>query len=162
MNTRICTARYILLSIFTNYLLIYLNTHWFPVNSCNLKLFYIYIFCLGVCLFVCLYPINVKTAEMNRPKKIWGLAWPKERFLDDQNSRKKLSFCHKLRFSNSYNLATRFPRPLKFQTINSGRLNSRSLKYQRFTTTGSKNIGVRKYKIVAKNSFAFFKIHGKK
>ena len=36
----------------------------------------------------------------------------------------KLSFCHKLRFSNSYNLATRFPRPLIFQNINSGRSNS--------------------------------------
>ena len=45
---------------------------------------------------------------------------------------KELSFCHKLRFSNSYNLATRF--------INSVRSNSLSLKYQRFTPTVCKDI----------------------
>ena len=32
---------------------------------------------------------------------------------------KEFNFCHKLRLS--YNLATRFPRPLLFQIINSGR-----------------------------------------
>ena len=50
--------------------------------------------------------------------------------LSTGNSKKELSFCYKLRF-NSYNLATRFPKPLIFQTINSGRSNSLSLKYQR-------------------------------
>ena len=54
---------------------------------------------------------------------------------------KELSFCRKLRFSNSYNLATRFPRPLIFQTFNSGRSNSPSLKYQRITPSGNKDIG---------------------
>jgi len=66
---------------------------------------------------------------------------------------KELSFCHKLIFSNSYNLATLFPRPLIFQTINSGRSNSLSLKYQRFTPTVCKDIGVRKCKLVAKTQF---------
>ena len=66
---------------------------------------------------------------------------------------KELSFCHKLRCSNPFNLAARFPRPLMFQTINSGRSNSLSLKYQRFTPIGCKDIGVRKWKIVAKTQF---------
>ena len=58
-----------------------------------------------------------------------------------------------LRFSYSSNLATCFPRPLIFQTINSGRSSSLSLKYQRFTPSGCKDIGVRKYKFVAKTQF---------
>ena len=69
--------------------------------------------------------------------------------------RKELSFCHKLRFSNSCNFATHFPRPLIFQTINSGRSNSLSLKYQRFTPSGCKDIGVRKCKFVAKTQFLY-------
>ena len=40
---------------------------------------------------------------------------------------KELSFCHKLRFSNFCNLATRFPRPLIFQLLI---LVDQSLKYQ--------------------------------
>ena len=39
---------------------------------------------------------------------------------------------------------------LIFQTINSVRSNSLSLKYQRFTPSGCKAIGVRKCKFVAK------------
>ena len=70
------------------------------------------------------------------------------------NALKELSFCHKLWFSNSYlaknNLATHSLRPLIFQTINSVRSNSLSLKYQRFTSSGFKDIGVRKCKFVAK------------
>ena len=66
---------------------------------------------------------------------------------------KELSFCHKLWFSNSYNLATHSLRPLIFQTINSLRSNSLSLKYQRFTPSGCKDIGVRKCKFVAKPQF---------
>ena len=66
---------------------------------------------------------------------------------------KELSFCLKLRFSNSYNLGTRFPTPLIFQTFNSGRSKSLSLKYQRFTPSGCKDIGDRKFKFVAKTQF---------
>ena len=52
-----------------------------------------------------------------------------------------------------YNLTIRFPRPLIFQTINSIRSNSLSLKYQRFTPSGCKDKGVRKYEFVAKTQF---------
>ena len=31
---------------------------------------------------------------------------------------KELSFCHKLKFSNSYKLAIKYYRPLIFQTVN--------------------------------------------
>ena len=48
-----------------------------------------------------------------------------------------------------YNLAIHFHIPLIFQTINSGRSNSLSLKYQRFTPLGYKDLGVRKFKFVA-------------
>ena len=74
---------------------------------------------------------------------------------------KELSFYHKLRFLNSYNLATRFSRPLIFQTINYGRSNSQSLKYQRFTPSGCKDIGIRKCKFVAKTQFLWEKIEMK-
>ena len=66
---------------------------------------------------------------------------------------KELSFCHKLWFSNSYNLATHSPRPLIFQTISSVRSNSLSLKYQRFKPSGCKDEGVRKCEFVAKTQF---------
>ena len=69
---------------------------------------------------------------------------------------KELSFYHKLRFPNSFNLATLFSRPLIFQTINSGRSNSQSLKYQRFTPSGCKDIGIRKCKFVAITQFLYF------
>ena len=69
---------------------------------------------------------------------------------------KELSFCHKLRFSNSYNLATHSPRPLIFQTINSVRLKSQNLKYQRFTPSDCKDIRVRKCEFVAKTQFLCF------
>ena len=70
---------------------------------------------------------------------------------------KELSFCHKLRFSNYYNLATRFPRPMIFQTINSGRSNSLNLKYQKFTPSVCKDIWVSKFKFVAKTQFLYIK-----
>ena len=70
-----------------------------------------------------------------------------------KKSEKEMSFCHKLRFSNYYNLAVRFPRPLIFQTINSGRSNSLNLKYQMFTPSGCIDIWVRKLKFVAKTQF---------
>ena len=49
----------------------------------------IYKFGLSVCLsvwgFVCLYPINVKTAEPIGPKFLWDLTWPQGRVMNDQN-----------------------------------------------------------------------------
>ena len=64
-----------------------------------------------------------------------------------------MSICNQLWLSNSYNLATHSPRPFIFQTINSFRSNSLSLKYQRFTLSGCEAIGVRQFEFVAKTEF---------
>ena len=40
---------------------------------------------LLVCLSVCLYPINVKTAEPIGPIFLWDITWPQGRFMNDQN-----------------------------------------------------------------------------
>ena len=64
-----------------------------------------------------------------------------------------MSICNKLWLSNSYNIATHSPRPFIFQTINSFRSNSLSLKYQRFTPLGCEAIGDRKFEFVAKTEF---------
>ena len=44
-------------------------------------------------------------------------------------------------------------KPLKFQTMTSVRSNNISLKYQRFTTLGLKDIGIIKSEFVAKTQF---------
>ena len=64
-----------------------------------------------------------------------------------------LSFYHKLWFSNSYNIATRFPRPLIFQAINSVRSNNLSLKYQRCPLSGCRDKEIRKWNL---HRFMFF------
>ena len=64
-----------------------------------------------------------------------------------------MSICNKLWLSNFYKMATHSPRPFIFQTINSVRSNSLSLKYQRFTPSGCEAIGVRKFEFVAKTQF---------
>jgi len=46
-------------------------------------------------------------------------------------------------------------RPWFFQTMNSVRSNSLSLKYQRFTSSGCKDKGIRKFEFVAENSIPF-------
>ena len=53
-----------------------------------------------------------------------------------KNEVKKLSFCHKLEFSNIYIFATQCRRPLIFQTMNSVRSNNLSLKNQWYTPSG--------------------------
>ena len=58
------------------------------------------------------------------------------------NKPKELSFYHKLWFSNSNNFATRFPKPLILLAFNSVRSKSLSLKYERFTPSGCKGIGL--------------------
>ena len=83
-----------------------------------------------------------------KDKKIWIFLVHTVTF-----SAKELSFCHKLWFSNSYNLATHSLTPFIFRTINSVRSNSLSLKYQRFTPSGCKDIRVSKCKFVAKTQF---------
>ena len=49
--------------------------------------------------------------------------------------------------------STQNRRPLMFQTLNSVRINSLSLKYERFTPTGCKDIGNRTFEFVAKTQF---------
>ena len=65
---------------------------------------------------------------------------------------KELSFCQKLLFSNFFIFGTRCCRPLIFQTMNNVRPNNHSLKYQRLTSLDRRNIGIRLFEFVAKNS----------
>ena len=68
-------------------------------------------------------------------------------------NRKDLSFCHKFWFSNLYIFAVWCCRPLIFQTLNSVRLNSLSLKYKRFTPSSCKDRVISKFELVAKTQF---------
>ena len=68
-------------------------------------------------------------------------------------SKKELSFCHKLWYSNPYNFATQCRRPYIFQTMNSVRSNNHSLKYYRLTPSGFKYIRIRKFEFVATTNF---------
>ena len=61
-----------------------------------------------------------------------------------------MSFCHKLRLSYTNILATQCRRPYMFQTVNSVRSNNLSLKYQRFTPSGFKDIRIRNIEVVEK------------
>ena len=62
----------------------------------------------------------------------------------------ELSLCHKLRFSNPYIFTTQCRRPYIFQTMSSVRSNNTSLKYQSFTLSDCKDIGIIKFEFVAK------------
>ena len=66
---------------------------------------------------------------------------------------KEMSFCHKLKFVHLYIFAIQCRRPFIFQTINYVRSNGLSLKYQRFTSSGWKDIGFSKFEFVAKTQF---------
>ena len=68
---------------------------------------------------------------------------------------KELSLCNKLWCSNPYIFGFQCRRPLTFQTMTSVRSNNLSFKYQRFTTLGFKDIGIRKSEFVGKNQFLF-------
>ena len=68
---------------------------------------------------------------------------------------KELTLCNKLWFSNTYIFGFQWRRPLKFQTMTSVRSNNLSLKYQRFTALGFKDIGIRKSEFAAKTQFLF-------
>ena len=111
----------------------------------------IYIYIYIMCLSVCLYPPNVKASKRSGPKCL--IIWPQRRFMNAQNYTKEMSSCHKLYFFNLCIYATRSRRHLLFQTINSVWSNNISLKYYRFTSSGCKNIGIRKFEFVAKNHF---------
>jgi len=68
---------------------------------------------------------------------------------------KELSLCHKLWFSKPSILGTQYREPLIFQTYIIWSNRSHSLKCQRSTTLGCKNIGKRKSEFVTKNQFLF-------
>ena len=55
----------------------------FWICDCFYRFIFIYIYTLLVCLFVCLYPINVKTAEPIAPKFLWDFAKPQGSFVAD-------------------------------------------------------------------------------
>ena len=66
---------------------------------------------------------------------------------------KELSFCHRLWFSNFNISATQCSKPLIFQTMNAVRSYNVSLKNQRFTSSGYKDIRITKIEFVAKTQF---------
>ena len=66
-----------------------------------------------------------------------------------------MSLCHKLRFSNTYIFVTQCRRPQIFQTMNSVRSNSLSMKYQGCPPAGCQHIGIRKLEFLAKTHFLF-------
>ena len=70
-----------------------------------------------------------------------------------RNFTKELTLCHKLWFSNPYIFGFQRRKPLIFQTMTFDRSKNISLKYQRFTTLASKDIGIRKSEFVAKSQF---------
>ena len=65
---------------------------------------------------------------------------------------KGFSLCHKLGFSNPFIFAHCL-RPLIYQTMNFARSNIQSYKYQRFTLSGFKDIGIIKLEFVSKTQF---------
>ena len=68
-----------------------------------------------------------------------------------------MNFCHKLLFSNFNIIATQCRRPLIFQTMKDVRSKNGSLKYQRFKSSGCKDIRLTKIEFVAKTQFLYFK-----
>ena len=66
---------------------------------------------------------------------------------------KELALCDKHCFSNPNIFGFQRRKPMKFQTMTFVRLKTISLKYQRFTTLVSKEIGIRKSEFVAKSQF---------
>ena len=73
-----------------------------------------------------------------------------------QNQTKELSPCHKFWFSNPYIFWTLGRKPLIFQTYIIWSNRSHSLKCQRSTTLGSKDIGIRKSQFVTKTQFLYW------
>ena len=74
------------------------------------------------------------------------------------NISKKLSHCHKLRFSKTFISATKCRRQLIYQTMNFSRSNNLRLKYLRFSPSGCQDIGGiwnTKFEFVEKTSFLY-------
>ena len=75
------------------------------------------------------------------------------RFQSRKLKPKELTLCHKLWFSNPNIFGTQCRKPLIFQTYIFWSNKSHSLRFQRFTTSKSKDIGIRKSEFVAKSQF---------
>ena len=124
----------------------------------------LYFACLSVSFFLGLFVSNKRqNSWTDRAQILCGSSYnPSEGLWMVKSSKiclknwfswKELSFCHKLWFSNFNIVATQCGRPLIFQTMNSVRSNNVSLKYQRFTSSGCKDIGFTKTEFVAKTQF---------
>ena len=66
---------------------------------------------------------------------------------------KELSICHKRRFSIPFIFSIQYRKHYIFQTMNFVRSNYLSLKYQSYTPSGCKDIGIRKFEFVAITQF---------
>ena len=102
------------------------------------------------CLFFRRNSLDIFTAEysvkMAQGNKVDSLQQKTAFHMKVRNIIKEFKFW----FSNPNIFAMRGCRPLIFQTINFVRSNMLSLKYQRFTLWGCKDIGLRKCVLVAK------------
>ena len=67
-----------------------------------------------------------------------------------------MRLCHKLWFSNPNIFTTQCRKPEIFQTMNFVRSNNQSLKFQKFTSTGCKDIRIITFEFVAKTQFVYF------
>ena len=72
-----------------------------------------------------------------------------------EENKKKLSFGHKLKFSNWYIFVNWRCKPLIFQTKTIWSYRIHSLKYQRSFTLGCKDIGIEKLEFVAKTPLSY-------
>ena len=77
-------------------------------------------------------------------------------YSDNSFNSKVLSLYNKLWFSNPYIFSIQCRRPLIFQTMKYVRSNNLSLKYQMFTPSSCRDIGIKKFKFVAKTQFLCF------
>ena len=68
---------------------------------------------------------------------------------------KEMSLCHKLWSSNPYICWCQRRKPLTFQTMTFVRSNNINVKYQRFMTLGSKDIGIKNSEFVAQTQFLY-------
>ena len=119
-----------------------------------------------------------KRLNRSSPNFVLDIARPQGRFMDDWifkilpltkfNFHKNLKFFwkytkgieflpHTLIF-NFYISTTRCRRHSIFQTMNSVRLNNLSFKYQKFISSGCKDIEIRTFKFVAKTQFLCYEI----
>ena len=78
-----------------------------------------------------------------------------KKYFIKRKTKKELSLNHKLWFSNKNIFAIRFRRRWKFQTMNSVRSNSLSLKYQGFPPLVCQDKRIGKFEFVAKTQFLY-------